>query len=1295
MLDPDAGQTITEALSKASKAVQQLISFRNQFLGQVVDAYQLLSPDENGRVWQDLKRVEALVSDIQQLLTNKSIAMKNKFDETVSLLRSVEPMFARASLTEKAQFCYLNGKALNAIQPDLLETTDESIDLAGQASQWLKRALKYNPQLVDAWCELGESSWRLGDPGEASNHFRQALKIEPDHVEAMCQLSMVLRQLPRSPEKPDEASARKLTQESDPFAESVHLAHAAVGHQPTNGHAWSILGNALLSSYFNKFASIAPPPFTDSPTTNGDVKPDESGPAGFTSSQLIMTRCIAAYAQAAKDRETALEPNFHFNRGFTWHSQDMFALCLRSWLTAICLDPQWSAPRIKALRLTHFLLELDRCLHQIKQELCEIAVEQEAGGENVQPDRLKKSLQRSKRDPYHVRELVAPLAPCLSLVADSENDIEPEKKIAQRRALTRFLGPYCPSAAGDPDAASILSGITVKMKKSKRVKSKQPSMISPSPFSPGTNSWKLKFALFEDLQIGTNHGKVCVGRVVTQLPSDTDAALNLLLVDAKGSPLPVRLCNIGKGLGPVRKDILAIPHPFIEQSPVQGHLLRAVLLLQAKFGSGTDELTTKLLSKLQLASTDHTDEITNETTADTIPPIPDITYSFLRVPLPDVLVVNGQPVVRQRKPTLATHKQLNDVPTGDCQLQYSPRLPEDCKQAILEQNRRKSQMRKQNSNAHNEPSVDIELDYSVYTCISNPDDTEINTISEVRTLNISEQDVTVDSSSDSTSKHPVPTVLQEAKRNSLGFAFGQKLLNMFQTTRISCRNHPEASKKILNLQKPAGTSESAIQRFDGPHSKGDRVATPVGHLRPWPPAMQFQQQNPRTDSQEDPVDLTVSTQILLKQHNANLLQSLKDATVQLARKDMEMQRLISVNSQLGERYSRMRGQYLELAREQARLRQRYDMLLVRGLDREQLHESNTNLEGQMEQLRTQLAESEERANQLNRRLVRVELEAKETAQSAATAEARLSQLQAELERKDVQLRAQTCRKFMEAARELQARAILNELLELKGNIRVMIRKARSRRQATAAALNTPTTYLHFVLILRVRGLCSGALIGKENKTRTEIKEPRPISPASPVSHELYLPEELDSRLRLGNNEEPGSTGLTTRMATHGLLVLADLAGFDGLDTGQNRSNPLSTNRQSRQPLMTIANKEQERRSKTTHNNCAAFADSEVNETKQLGKSLITLGRVFDAMVGGDGSGKHHIPYRDSKLTHLLKPALCGDARCMLIVTLNTHESCFEASMRSLKLAARASKISTGRVKRNAAICGGIRTTSLI
>lgn len=37
-----------------------------------------------------------------------------------------------------------------------------------------------------------------------------------------------------------------------------------------------------------------------------------------------------------------------------------------------------------------------------------------------------------------------------------------------------------------------------------------------------------------------------MGRVLKELPSDTDLALNLLLVDARGTPLAVRLYNIGK-----------------------------------------------------------------------------------------------------------------------------------------------------------------------------------------------------------------------------------------------------------------------------------------------------------------------------------------------------------------------------------------------------------------------------------------------------------------------------------------------------------------------------------------------------------------------------------------------------------------------------------------------------------------------------------------------------------------------------------------------------------------------------
>ncbi|KAF6769825.1 hypothetical protein AHF37_11527 [Paragonimus kellicotti] len=94
--------------------------------------------------------------------------------------------------------------------------------------------------------------------------------------------------------------------------------------------------------------------------------------------------------------------------------------------------------------------------------------------------------------------------------------------------------------------------------------------------------------------------------------------------------------------------------------------------------------------------------------------------------------------------------------------------------------------------------------------------------------------------------------------------------------------------------------------------------------------------------------------------------------------------------------------------------------------------------------------------------------------------------------------------------------------------------------------------------------------------------------------------------------------------------------------------------------------------------------------RQLGRSLITMARVFDMLADTESGGKNHVPFRDSKLTHLLKPTLTGDAKFVLIVTMNTRRSCLDASMRSLKLAAKASSIALGQAKRNAAARRGTR-----
>lgn len=100
---------------------------------------------------------------------------------------------------------------------------------------------------------------------------------------------------------------------------------------------------------------------------------------------------------------------------------------------------------------------------------------------------------------------------------------------------------------------------------------------------------------------------------------------------------------------------------------------------------------------------------------------------------------------------------------------------------------------------------------------------------------------------------------------------------------------------------------------------------------------------------------------------------------------------------------------------------------------------NSRLETQLSEVQAQLAKAEERANQSTRRLGRVEAEAKDIAQSVTSADMQLANLKIELQRKEAQIAALTSRQYMNATREMQTRAILNELIEMRGNIRVLIR----------------------------------------------------------------------------------------------------------------------------------------------------------------------------------------------------------------------------------------------------------------
>lgn len=90
----------------------------------------------------------------------------------------------------------------------------------------------------------------------------------------------------------------------------------------------------------------------------------------------------------------------------------------------------------------------------------------------------------------------------------------------------------------------------------------------------------------------------------------------------------------------------------------------------------------------------------------------------------------------------------------------------------------------------------------------------------------------------------------------------------------------------------------------------------------------------------------------------------------------------------------------------------------------------------------------------------------------------------------------------------------------------------------------------------------------------------------------------------------------------------------------------------------------------------------LHEGANINRSLLALGNCINALCISDGTRRTcHVPYRDSKLTRLLKFSLGGNCKTVMIVCVSPSSTHYDETLNTLKYANRAKEIRT-KVLRN-------------
>lgn len=151
---------------------------------------------------------------------------------------------------------------------------------------------------------------------------------------------------------------------------------------------------------------------------------------------------------------------------------------------------------------------------------------------------------------------------------------------------------------------------------------------------------------------------------------------------------------------------------------------------------------------------------------------------------------------------------------------------------------------------------------------------------------------------------------------------------------------------------------------------------------------------------------------------------------------------------------------------------------------------------------------------------------------------------------------------------------------------------------------------------------------------------------------LDSPEKVEAMLRQAqSNRSVAATRANERSSRSHSVFILRLAGENSA-TGERCEGTLN--------LVDLAGSERLKHSQAE--------GDRMRETQNINKSLACLGDVIEAL----GRGSAHVPYRNSKLTHLLQYSLGGNSKTLMFVMVSPLEAHLKETITSLRFATKVS-----------------------